>query len=358
MQKIIYAFIFLPLLFLSNDCYGSGRRSKTPISDTIEDVGSELLGIAVTPLAVVEEAVSGPFEDGGLEELASYLEDIGPLPAKKKKKKKILSEEEKAERKEIRRKEAEERKQKAEIERKEAEKRKAERNKGATALHHLVPEKRLSINLELSDSVSYSFLIKFKVIEEKSERRRANMANTIIKNGVDINAKNGDGETALLLSIKWHYPLVFKQLLAHGADINLSDKWNNSPAHWLFSLPNERVFPPEHWRSYYVEDFVQRWFSSLFYKKDLDLSIRNNEGKTALELAVQNGYRRMALLIIKKGTGYLSQNERERILRQAVEQSWPGVVKRLSNRNNLSTSTPSPSFFKNCRRVFSGFSPK
>ena len=57
----------------------------------------------------------------------------------------------------------------------------------------------------------------------------------LLENGLDINAKNGGGETPLFIASKYSEKInstkIIKLLLDNGADINIQDNFGLTPLH-------------------------------------------------------------------------------------------------------------------------------
>ena len=53
-----------------------------------------------------------------------------------------------------------------------------------------------------------------------------------VVSGMDIDAKNNDGRTALDLAAWWGHLEVVRYLVVQGADVNAADKWGWTALHW------------------------------------------------------------------------------------------------------------------------------
>jgi ankyrin repeat protein len=54
---------------------------------------------------------------------------------------------------------------------------------------------------------------------------------SLLRSGIDLNAQNSDGSTALYAAVVGGQVQVIDYLLGQGADVNLRNKWANSPLH-------------------------------------------------------------------------------------------------------------------------------
>jgi ankyrin repeat protein len=82
----------------------------------------------------------------------------------------------------------------------------------------------------------------------------------LIKNGVDINSKNEDGKTALMLACLNRYIVAVTTLLEAGADTNLRDR-NNRTA--LMMSSTSKIY-------------------DLLLEYGVDVNLQNNYGETAI----------------------------------------------------------------------------
>jgi len=91
-----------------------------------------------------------------------------------------------------------------------------------------------------SDIGVFEYLIHQGARVSRQSFALAVMANTIeiitylISQGADVNAKNSDGETPLILAIAKNRDVeVFKCLVSHGADVNVRLRDNQTPLHLI-----------------------------------------------------------------------------------------------------------------------------
>ena len=84
------------------------------------------------------------------------------------------------------------------------------------------------------------------LIVEAASRGDIEGVQLLISQGVDLNAKDNSGDTALLASTYWGYVEIVKILVDAGADVNKSDEHGNRPIHWatyytfILSVDNPR----------------------------------------------------------------------------------------------------------------------
>lgn len=88
----------------------------------------------------------------------------------------------------------------------------------------------------------------------------------LINNGIDINAQNSDGATALMATINFRFLNFAKSLIKAGANVNISD--DDGETALMYAVANEN------------EEIVE-----LLITSGVDVNIRNINGNTALDLA-------------------------------------------------------------------------
>lgn len=142
---------------------------------------------------------------------------------------------------------------------------------------------------------------------ERQQALMLPMVEWLLKHGADANARNQQGETALHgMTSGWsdNFDLEsVRLLLEHGADPNLADERGNTPLHRVvltrrtcYSGEDEFTGLPAKWqqsRRYQV--------LSLLVPRMRDLNVRNTEGKTPLEMAVDNENYLSAQFLIDHG---------------------------------------------------------
>jgi len=126
----------------------------------------------------------------------------------------------------------------------------------------------------------------------------------------DINYRNKEGETALFLAARAGNNLMIDFFIQQGADINLQGKEGMTPLmlaittqpknESLAGAGSREITDPKtnkKERHSSRSDFVKA-----LLEKGADLTLRNNAGKTALDLARENGNEEI-LSLLEKATG-------------------------------------------------------
>ncbi|XP_063912691.1 ankyrin-3-like [Zophobas morio] len=118
-----------------------------------------------------------------------------------------------------------------------------------------------------------------------SRRTTRGIIRLLIKKGIDINAKNKNGMTALQLACERGVYANAKLLLDCGASINILDKGNNNALHFASSS------------KYDTTDIV-----NLLITRGIDVNIQNKSGATALHLVCEKGSHESAHILLKYGS--------------------------------------------------------
>ncbi len=115
-----------------------------------------------------------------------------------------------------------------------------------------------------------------------ASRGNASAIGFLLAAGADVNARQkGSAFTALHEAASWGDPEALRALLDAGADVNAREVWSNSiPLH--FAVQNVRG---------------ATGVVAALLEAGADLSVRNNLGKTALEMAVLHGTSEIAGLV-------------------------------------------------------------
>ena len=124
---------------------------------------------------------------------------------------------------------------------------------------------------------------------EAAERGIVKEVDSLIKAGVNINAKSNEGDTALHKAVDNEHKEVVALLLDKGADINAKDR-NGTTA--LLSAAHEGN-----------KDIVE-----LLIAKGADVNIQNNLGDTALINASKEGSKEVVKLLLNAGANVNVQN--------------------------------------------------
>lgn len=94
-----------------------------------------------------------------------------------------------------------------------------------------------------------------------------------LEKGVDINATDNVGNTALIFHAKNHqcYKDTVKELVRAGADINMADNDGNTVLHYVLKYGSQEI-------------------ARFLIKKGADYNRANNKGETPVQIAVEKGY--------------------------------------------------------------------
>ncbi|MEW9097092.1 MAG: ankyrin repeat domain-containing protein [Clostridiaceae bacterium] len=105
----------------------------------------------------------------------------------------------------------------------------------------------------------------FSSIHYAADGEEEEILQFLLDNGVDVNDKNDDGNTALFTVL---YPNIAEMLIENGANINERNKFGDTPLHCLAANGEES------------EEII-----TILLENGADKTIINNNGKTALDIA-------------------------------------------------------------------------
>ena len=144
----------------------------------------------------------------------------------------------------------------------------------------------------------------------------AQAVRAFLQGGMNPNAKNEKGETALTYAIQYKEPKVIKVLL-EKADVNIKDDLGNSPIHLAVMKKKDEIF-------------------DLLLEKNVDVNVAGADGKTknqtALYAAVMQNREDLVQKLIEKGSDpNIADADGGLVLSEAVARrnANPQIVKRL-----------------------------
>ncbi|MHB9146964.1 MAG: ankyrin repeat domain-containing protein [Candidatus Amoebophilus sp.] len=158
-----------------------------------------------------------------------------------------------------------------------------------------------------------------KAIVKGDEKRVSKLINT----GLDINAKNIDGNTPLYLAAQNSWIEIAKLLIENGAKVNEVSKNGEIPLHSVaekgqlelvnllveqksnFNAKNITGNTPLHLAV--INNHVE--VVRLLLQLGVKWNVENKSGRTPLQFAIRKGYTAIADLIISKEKGYMSEEE-------------------------------------------------
>ncbi|XP_050312552.1 rabankyrin-5 [Anthonomus grandis grandis] len=212
-------------------------------------------------------------------------------------------------------------------------------------------EHKCDVNLvtrEGNDSALH--LVAGSVQLEENQR----IARELIKSGIDVNARNRLGYTALHVAVQSDNRAVFDALIAHDQiDVNLKTNDGHPPLYFAYSKLDLDV-------PYYVQELIQRGAkldpiyanrldllqtlivngkrkaASHLVQKLTDLDHVNMNGETALHLCCQRGYDDVATLLLERGANpsMLTNEQRLTPVHYAVKSNSAECLRAFINNNN------------------------
>jgi ankyrin repeat protein len=117
------------------------------------------------------------------------------------------------------------------------------------------------------------------------------VAQLLLERGVDVNARDKDHQTPLLLAVRYDRSDLVRFLLEHGADPNLDDGGGKTPLHILSGY---RVF------NYHCADYILV-VAQLLLERGADVNARDKDHETPLLLAVRYESSDLVRLLLEHG---------------------------------------------------------
>lgn len=115
----------------------------------------------------------------------------------------------------------------------------------------------------------------------------------LLRHGSNPNLKDDEGETPLIRAISCKNIKIIELLLQHGADTGLKNAYGETPLIYAISTLDYDN----------ITDII-----NLLVEKTIDLNEQDNDGDTALHLAVENELPRLIKSLMKKGANCFVKN--------------------------------------------------
>ena len=126
-------------------------------------------------------------------------------------------------------------------------------------------------------------------LHSASSSGQTDLVKVLLKYDFDIDAKNDHGKTALHLASNNGHSEIVKELLDHGANVNAQNNDGDSPLHKAV----------KHCASIGGED-ENIILQTILEGTNVDFYLKNNEGKTALQVAIDKKDTNTARMLAKK----------------------------------------------------------
>lgn len=126
---------------------------------------------------------------------------------------------------------------------------------------------------------------------QSSSKKASQVIDILIQAGADINTKNDQGDTALLIASRQrlYNSLILEKFIASGADLRIKDSKGKTALVNLIESNSTCNEFSDLWQYYYVSKIVEK-----LIKAGIDINAKDNDGKTALtysvELQKSNGF--------------------------------------------------------------------
>ncbi|GIJ91231.1 hypothetical protein Asppvi_010196 [Aspergillus pseudoviridinutans] len=149
---------------------------------------------------------------------------------------------------------------------------------GETLMHkmaRLAPSEVLRLAVEKGGDLTARGAFGQTLIHTAADRGNINNCRLLVELGSPIDPLDNHGQTPLIYAIKKGNVPVVRELASRNADVNAKDRNGNTALHRLVDLPS--------FMHYMCYDMVP-----VLIELGLSINARNNQGRTALQLAVEN----------------------------------------------------------------------
>ena len=148
------------------------------------------------------------------------------------------------------------------------------------------------------------------------------IAQLLLNHGVDLNARNSNGETPLHRAVLRGRHKVARFLISKGADIYAKDKDGSTVFHSVSDLQTAQsllrlgldINVRDHSGKTLFHDVARRGLTDivLFFLDKVDLADQDKKGNTALHFAVMNDHVEVAQILLKKGASASIENKKHK----------------------------------------------
>jgi ankyrin repeat protein len=162
------------------------------------------------------------------------------------------------------------------------------------------------------------------------------IAEFLLEQGFDINARSNLGNTPLHTAISLEKLKIAMLLIEKGADVNIRNEKGQTPLHLAVEKGSPEMFQLH--TAISLEKL--KIIAMLLIEKGADVNIRNEKGQTPLHLAAEKGSPEMfQLLIAAQGALYIKNNVGKTVLDLAEQISYVEIIADLIGRTNNDKQT-------------------
>jgi len=158
----------------------------------------------------------------------------------------------------------------------------------------------------------FSFTLLASPLHEAVTDINEKKVHALVEKGVDVNALNNKGQTALHLAAPiGRYSLV-KYLVEHGADVHIKDKFHKTPLVYAIEKNQIKVvmYLSKRANKSEAKYEINGLFESAergdinalaYFLEKYDINLKNEDGKTALHIACEAGQYEVVSFLLDSG---------------------------------------------------------
>lgn len=174
--------------------------------------------------------------------------------------------------------------------------------------------------IDLGADVDWTYENKFEPtpLIAASIKGHANVVETLILAGADLNKPNKALETPIFQAAKYGNLAIVKMLIFYGADVNKESNMGYTPLHEAAFAEKSQM------NNYYIE------IIKLLLRRGANINAQNTYGTTPLHAAAVQGKKHMVLILLLNGADIKIKNQYNKLAGEmARENNFPDIAEMI-----------------------------